>query len=32
VTGGSRADMAAYVKQEAERWSSVIKSAGITLQ
>jgi tripartite-type tricarboxylate transporter receptor subunit TctC len=32
VTGGSRAGMAAYVKQEAERWSAVIKSAGITLQ
>jgi tripartite-type tricarboxylate transporter receptor subunit TctC len=32
VTGGSRAGMAAYVKQESERWSAVIKAAGITLQ
>src|SRR5262249_61904333 len=32
VTGGSRADMAAYIKQESERWGAVIKSAGIKLQ
>jgi len=32
VTGGSRAAMAAQIKQESERWSAVIKSAGIALQ
>jgi tripartite-type tricarboxylate transporter receptor subunit TctC len=32
VTGGSRGDMAAYMKQESERWSRVIRSAGIQLQ
>jgi tripartite-type tricarboxylate transporter receptor subunit TctC len=32
VTGGPRAAMAAYVKQESDRWGSVIRSAGIKLQ
>jgi tripartite-type tricarboxylate transporter receptor subunit TctC len=32
VTGGTRADMTAYMKQESDRWGSVIRSAGIKLQ
>ena len=32
VTGGPRASMTAYMKQESDRWGAVIRSAGIKLQ
>ena len=32
VTGGTRANMTAYMKQESDRWGSVIRSAGIKIQ
>ena len=32
ITGGSRADMSAHIKQESERWGRVISSAAIKMQ